>query len=155
MFTPLSTGWPSTILQVSKVIFVSIVYFSHLCFLAFLLWSLFHSFVTLLPALLLQKAEPDGSYVIDSHVLEARRRGVLFDIGHGAGAFNWTVAEKCAALGFWPDTISTDLHQVRGRQNLPDQSSLSSGRPRNSHLPVFPSRLRSACLAQHTTWPLL
>ena len=37
-------------------------------------------------------------------------RGVLFDIGHGMGAFNWTVGEICAEQGFWPDTISSDLH---------------------------------------------
>ena len=43
-------------------------------------------------------------------VRAARERGVLFDIGHGMGAFNWTVGEICAAEGFWPDTISTDLH---------------------------------------------
>jgi len=43
-------------------------------------------------------------------VLESRNRGVLFDIGHGQGSFNWTVAEICAQERFWPDTISTDLH---------------------------------------------
>ncbi len=43
-------------------------------------------------------------------VRAARERGVLFDIGHGMGAFNWTVGEICAAQGFWPDTISSDLH---------------------------------------------
>jgi len=41
---------------------------------------------------------------------EARARGVLFDLGHGQGAFNWTVGEVCVGEGFWPDTISTDLH---------------------------------------------
>jgi dihydroorotase len=36
---------------------------------------------------------------------------VLFDVGHGRGAFDWRVAEKaCGELGFWPDTISTDVH---------------------------------------------
>jgi dihydroorotase len=40
----------------------------------------------------------------------AREQGVLFDVGHGQGSFNWTVAEFAAAAGFWPDTISTDLH---------------------------------------------
>jgi dihydroorotase len=44
-------------------------------------------------------------------VLEARARGVLFDIGQGQGSFNWTVAEICAREGFWPDTISTDIHR--------------------------------------------
>lgn len=43
---------------------------------------------------------------------EAKRRGVLFDIGHGAGAFAWRTAEVCAKEGFWPDIISTDLHTV-------------------------------------------
>src|SRR5262249_9870657 len=43
---------------------------------------------------------------------EARQRGVLFDVGHGVGAFAWRVAEPaCKEHGFWPDTISSDLHQ--------------------------------------------
>jgi dihydroorotase len=42
----------------------------------------------------------------------ARDRGILFDVGHGVGAFAWRVAEPaCQRFGFWPDTISTDLHQ--------------------------------------------
>ncbi|MBV7339987.1 amidohydrolase family protein [Chloroflexi bacterium TSY] len=45
-------------------------------------------------------------------VRAARENGVLFDIGHGMGAFNWTVAEICAAEGFWPDLISTDMHSL-------------------------------------------
>jgi predicted amidohydrolase len=40
----------------------------------------------------------------------ARRRGVLFDLGHGGGSFLWPVATKAMAQGFPPDTISTDLH---------------------------------------------
>ena len=49
---------------------------------------------------------------IHASVLDARQRGVLFDIGHGMGSFNWTVAEICAAHGFWPDIISTDMHSL-------------------------------------------
>lgn len=42
----------------------------------------------------------------------ARERGVVFDVGHGVGAFSWEVAERaCREHGFWPDTISTDIHQ--------------------------------------------
>ncbi len=45
-------------------------------------------------------------------LLEARSRGVLFDVGHGVGAFAWRVAEPaCREFGFWPDTISTDIHR--------------------------------------------
>ena len=50
-------------------------------------------------------------------VLDAQKRGVLFDIGHGQGSFSWTVAEIGAKQGFWPDIISTDLHS--GNQNSP------------------------------------
>lgn len=41
---------------------------------------------------------------------EARKRGVLFDLGHGAGGFLWPIAKSAMAQGFPPDTISTDLH---------------------------------------------
>jgi dihydroorotase len=45
-------------------------------------------------------------------MLRARERGVIFDVGHGVGAFSWEVAEPaCQQHGFWPDTISTDLHR--------------------------------------------
>jgi len=39
-----------------------------------------------------------------------RRRGIIFDIGHGAGSFFWNVAVPAYAEGFYPDSISTDLH---------------------------------------------
>jgi len=42
---------------------------------------------------------------------EAAERGVLFDLGHGQGSFNWTVAEIAVAEGFWPHTLSSDLHR--------------------------------------------
>jgi dihydroorotase len=40
----------------------------------------------------------------------ARERGVLFDVGHGAGSFTWRVARAALAQGFPPDTISSDIH---------------------------------------------
>ena len=40
----------------------------------------------------------------------ARRRGVKFDVGHGAGSFHFRQAEPLVKQGFWPDAISTDLH---------------------------------------------
>jgi dihydroorotase len=47
---------------------------------------------------------------VQPYALEARRRGVLFDLGHGGGSFLWPVAVKAMNQGFAPDTISTDLH---------------------------------------------
>jgi dihydroorotase len=43
-------------------------------------------------------------------VLQARERGVLFDIGHGKGSFAFKVARAMLANGFYPDTISSDVH---------------------------------------------
>ena len=40
----------------------------------------------------------------------ARERGVKFDVGHGAGSFQFRQAEPLVKQGFWPDSISTDLH---------------------------------------------
>jgi dihydroorotase len=42
---------------------------------------------------------------------EARKRGILFDVGHGCGSFDFDVAATAIADGFPPDTISTDLQQ--------------------------------------------
>jgi dihydroorotase len=42
--------------------------------------------------------------------ISARERGVLFDVGHGAGSFAYHVARTALAQGFPPDTISSDLH---------------------------------------------
>ncbi len=47
---------------------------------------------------------------VQDYAREARRRGVLFDMGHGGGSFLWPVATRAMAQGFPPDTISTDLH---------------------------------------------
>ena len=46
--------------------------------------------------------------------LAAKRRGVIFDVGHGGGSFDYTVAEAAIAQGAPPDTISSDIHVVSG-----------------------------------------
>lgn len=42
-------------------------------------------------------------------VLQARERGILFDVGHGRESFDFQVAEIAVAAGFLPDTISSDF----------------------------------------------
>ena len=46
--------------------------------------------------------------------LDAKKRGVLFDVGHGGGSFDYTVAEAAIAQGCPPDTISSDIHVYSG-----------------------------------------
>ena len=45
-------------------------------------------------------------------VVAARKRGVLFDIGHGMGSFAFKTARAMLASGFAPDTISSDVHKL-------------------------------------------
>jgi dihydroorotase len=54
----------------------------------------------------------DANGMVNARVLAARERGVLFDIGHGAGSFNFAIARKALDQGFLPDTISTDVYQA-------------------------------------------
>ena len=47
---------------------------------------------------------------LQPYMAAARKRGVLFDMGHGGGGFQWAVAAAAMKQGFPPDSISTDLH---------------------------------------------
>jgi dihydroorotase len=49
---------------------------------------------------------------VKREVLEARKRGVKFDIGHGKGSFSFKTTRAMLANGFMPDTISSDVHQL-------------------------------------------
>ena len=62
-----------------------------------------HVFAQQFPILL-----PDGK--INPILAQARARGVIFDVGHGAGSFWFRNAVPAVKQGFIPDSISTDLH---------------------------------------------
>ncbi len=51
---------------------------------------------------------PDGK--VNPAMFVARKRGVIFDLGFGAGSFYWYVAVPAVEQGLAPDSISTDLH---------------------------------------------
>jgi dihydroorotase len=53
-----------------------------------------------------------GQGKVRPSVLRARERGVLFDVGHGAGSFSFKTARTMMANGFLPDTISSDVHSL-------------------------------------------
>jgi dihydroorotase len=59
-------------------------------------------------------------------LLDGRKRGVLFDVGHGSGSFRWRVAVPMIKAGFYPDTISTDLHVRSMNTDLKDILNLMS-----------------------------
>ena len=53
----------------------------------------------------------DEERKVNDYVVEARERGVIFDLGHGAGSFWFRIAVPAIEQGFLPDSISTDLHR--------------------------------------------
>ena len=54
----------------------------------------------------------DDAGKVKQSVRDARARGVLFDVGHGLGSFNFEAARKALADGFVADTISTDIYNL-------------------------------------------
>jgi dihydroorotase len=56
------------------------------------------------------RGEQDPSGRVNPAMFEGRKRGVIFDVGHGGGSFLWRIAAPAIKEGFVPDSISTDLH---------------------------------------------
>ncbi|MBK5278336.1 MAG: amidohydrolase/deacetylase family metallohydrolase [Bacteroidia bacterium] len=52
----------------------------------------------------------DENNRVKPFIFEAQKRGIIFDVGHGGGAFSWRQAVPAMKQGFKPDVISTDLH---------------------------------------------
>jgi dihydroorotase len=53
-------------------------------------------------------------------MLDGRKRGVYFDVGHGGGSFLWSCASPLMKAGFIPDSISTDLHHSSMNAGMKD-----------------------------------
>jgi len=63
---------------------------------------------------------------VNPAMVAARKRGVIFDVGHGAGSFYWYVAVAAAQQGFLPDSISTDLHSGSMNAGMKDMANTMS-----------------------------
>jgi dihydroorotase len=57
---------------------------------------------------------------------QARRRGVKFDVGHGGGSFHFRLAEPLTKAGFYPDSISTDMHTQSMNHAMQDMPTVMS-----------------------------
>lgn len=63
---------------------------------------------------------------IKSFILDAKKRGVLFDVGHGGGAFKFANAIPAIKQGFLPNTLSSDLHTSSMNSGMKDMTNLMS-----------------------------
>jgi len=60
------------------------------------------------------------------YLFEARKRGVIFDLGHGAGSFSFRQAIPAVKQGFLPDSLSTDLHTDSMNAGMKDLLNIMS-----------------------------
>ncbi len=67
---------------------------------------------------------PDGK--VNPGMWAGRKRGVIFDVGHGGGSFAWRVAVPAIQQGFLPDSISTDLHIGSMNSGMKDMLNVMS-----------------------------
>ncbi|HLK17433.1 MAG TPA: amidohydrolase/deacetylase family metallohydrolase [Bryobacteraceae bacterium] len=70
--------------------------------------------------------ELDESGHVNPGMIEGRKRGVIFDVGHGGGSFLWRVAVPAMKQGFPPDSISTDLHTGSMNAGMKDMLNVMS-----------------------------
>jgi dihydroorotase len=57
---------------------------------------------------------------VRQYVFDARKRGIIFDAGHGGGSFLFRQAVPAMKQGFTPDVISTDLHSTSMNSGMKD-----------------------------------
>jgi dihydroorotase len=60
------------------------------------------------------------------YLFEARKRGVIFDVGHGGGSFLFRQAAPAIQQGWVPDSISTDLHIGSMNNGMQDMLNVMS-----------------------------
>ena len=66
----------------------------------------------------------DANNTLKPFVLEAQKRGIIFDVGYGGASFNYTQAIPALKAGLFPNTISTDLHTGSMNSSMKDQLSV-------------------------------
>ena len=60
------------------------------------------------------------------YLLEGRKRGIIYDVGHGGGSFVFRWAIPATQQGFYPDSISTDLHITSMNAGMKDMVNVMS-----------------------------
>jgi dihydroorotase len=68
----------------------------------------------------------DENGKVKPFIFAAQKRGIIFDVGHGGGAFSWRQAVPSMQQGFKPDVISTDLHTQSMNGGMKDLNNVLS-----------------------------
>ncbi|MBK5293559.1 MAG: amidohydrolase/deacetylase family metallohydrolase [Acidobacteriia bacterium] len=78
-----------------------------------------HTYLAAVPML-----DPSGK--VRQYLFDARKRGILFDVGHGGGSLVFKHAVPAMRQGFAPDSISTDLHITSMNAGMKDMLNVMS-----------------------------
>jgi dihydroorotase len=78
-----------------------------------------HMYIDFIPML-------DENQKVRPYLFEAKKRGVIFDVGHGGGSFVFAQAVPAVKQGFLPDSISTDLHINSMNAGMKDMTNVMS-----------------------------
>lgn len=73
-----------------------------------------------------KEAALDGNGKLWNHWLDAQKKGLIFDVGHGGGSFFYSIAVPATEQGLWPNTISTDLHTGSMNAGMKDMLNVVS-----------------------------
>ena len=68
--------------------------------------------------------DPNG--IVRPYVFEAQKKGIIFDVGHGGGSFVFKQAIPATKQGFWPNSMSTDLHTGSMNGGMKDLTNIMS-----------------------------
>ena len=78
-----------------------------------------HMYIDFIPML-------DENGKVRPYLFEAKKRGVIFDVGHGGGSFVFKQAFPAVHQGYVPDSISTDLHVGSMNAGMKDMPNVMS-----------------------------
>ena len=68
----------------------------------------------------------DENSKVRPYVFNAQQKGIIFDVGHGGGSFSFKQAVPATNQGFWPNSISTDLHTGSMNGGMKDLTNIMS-----------------------------
>jgi dihydroorotase len=68
----------------------------------------------------------DENMKVKPFIFAAQKRGIIFDVGHGGGAFSWRQAVPAIQQGFKANVISTDLHAESMNGGMKDMANVMS-----------------------------
>lgn len=81
---------------------------------------------TLLEGNIRETIVDEATQKVKPFAIEARKRGIVFDVGYGGASFNYSQAIPAMKAGFYPTTISTDLHTGSMNGSMKDMLSIMS-----------------------------